>query len=156
MNQVEKGPIKIKPSEIDTRRNELSAVHVGSPIEGPAVIPVAEPRFGPEIPIEIERDHTVYKPRTFADGSGIYDHPNASRPDRPNIVEGGIKPFDNTLYGMPRRTRRRMAMVYLEGGPFDGGDVEVAEDALVYSATVPTDPEKLQPFVFDAEAHRLT
>ena len=145
-NVVTKGPIKIKPSEIDTRRNELSGEVVGKPFVPSGLVPIAEPRFSEPIPINIEGARQVYKER-----EGIYDHPRASRPDRPTIVDAEIQPFDNTLNGQ----RRRMKTVCLEGGALDGAEIDLDQSALVHHATVPTDPGKLQPFVFDPEAHRL-
>jgi hypothetical protein len=72
------------------------------------------------------------------------------RRPRTNVVDSEITPFDR------RATSQRLVLVSLEGGPLDGQEVEVPAGAQTHQASLPVDPDTVEPFVFDAEAHRKT
>ena len=67
-----------------------------------------------------------------------------------NIVEAEIQPFDQ------RSASQRLVIVALEGGPLDGQEAEVPAGAQTHQASIPIDPDTVQPFIFDAEEHRKT
>ena len=80
-------------------------------------------------------------------GQGPYADPKASRPGKPNIVEGEAKPT--------RHEARKTIVAVLEGGPFNGIEVDVDPMAMAHKATVDRDPSTIEPFIFDGEAHAL-
>ena len=103
---------------------------------------MSEARKGPEVEMKLDGANQRHeKPRE------VYAHPNASRPDKPTIIEGEIKPIDQ------KPTAKKITVV-LQGGPFDGTEVELPGLATKYDASFERDPGTIEPFVFDAEQHR--
>lgn len=105
---------------------------------------MSESRKGVEVDINIPKADAA---QSFAKPHERYQHPDASKPGRPTIVEGDIKPFDVQAKVKP-------LTIVLQGGPFDGTEVEVPGMAMKYDAVVQVDPATIEPFVFDAEQHR--
>ncbi len=131
-NVVTKSPIKFRPSEIDARRNELSGEVVGKPFVPSGLVPIAEPRFSPEIPMNVP-DADLR--------SATYDRTEVQRRRRgePLMVDADIT--------AEMFTRPRAMAAILCGGPCDGEERDVPQTLMQIPVAVDVDPATIKPFV---------